>query len=135
MTTLACSTRTCQAHTVYIQFNTKASNSMGQSAEAQESLEMLDGMLYAIDHPALSSAEEARARKTKCFVLLGEMLDSFDHGPILIKLSQRNMYVCQVSTVQNNTLENSNRIEERTCLEILFCQSGSDIKCIIQGVR
>ena len=53
------------SHCLYL-IDTKVSNSMGHSAGAQESLEMLDllldGILNSFDHPALSRAEQGRAR-------------------------------------------------------------------------
>ena len=47
----------------------------GYRAGTQESLEVLDGMLYSFDHPALSSAEQGKVRTIKCFVVLGDMLN------------------------------------------------------------
>ena len=54
-------------------------DSMGHSAGARETLEMLDGMLDSFDHPEQSSTEQGRAGEQSC-TLLGEMLDSFDQG-------------------------------------------------------
>ena len=52
---------------------------MGHSARAQETLEILDGMLDSSGHPEQSSSKQGRAKASSC-TLLGGMLYSCDKG-------------------------------------------------------
>ena len=46
-------------------FDPKLPTLLGTGAGAEESLGMLDGLLYSFDYPALSSSEQGRARTSK----------------------------------------------------------------------
>ena len=65
-------------------------DSMGHSAGAPETLEMLDAMLYSSDNPEQSSTESGRAKASKvvcclvkCWIRLTRALDTSAVGNVI----------------------------------------------------
>ena len=60
---------------------------------------MVGGILYSFEYPALSSIAQSKVKRSKCCVLLGEMMHSFDQSLSVLSLLAKHHHQASITSI------------------------------------